>query len=291
VLSRPGVKADYDVKKMHRLRKLCRRARYWSEFLAPLLGWPAARFARRFKALADVLGDMHDTDMAVLRVRQQDSPIVPQLLRVLLADKRRLLATFHRAWHSLHAPSMLYATAALFEEAGNNTVFLYLVRHATAYAAGNDEKRQLDSQGIREAQTAGHALSLLQCRPNAIASSPLPRALDTAAILAQNFSFTAPVIKKQCLLPAADIVDTLAWLKTLRQRSCVCVGHMPHLIKVSKTLMRQGSDAPVEFKKASACCISFAGGIEPGKGTLEWYFTPKKMKRLVNRITEKRVKS
>ena len=291
VLSRPGVKLDYDVKKMHRLRKLCRRARYWSEFLTPQLGRPAARFARRFKALADVLGDMHDTDMAVLLVRQQDSSIVPQLLRVLLADKRRLLAAFRRAWHSLRSPSMLYAATALFEEAKNNTSFLYLVRHATAGAKGLGEKRLLDSQGIREAQTAGRALSLLQCRPHAIASSPLPRSLDTAAILAQNFSFTAPVIKKQCLLPGADITDTLAWLKTLRQPSCVCVGHMPHLAKVSKALIRQGLGGPVEFKKASACCISFAGGIEPGKGTLKWYFTPKKMKRIVNRITIKRVKS
>jgi CHAD domain-containing protein/phosphohistidine phosphatase SixA len=291
VLSRPGVKTDYDVKKMHRLRKLCRRARYWSEFFAPLLGRPAARFARGFKALADVLGDMHDTDMAVLRVRQQDSPIVPQLLRVLLADKRRHLSAFRRAWHSLRSPSMLYAATALFEESRNNTTFLYLARHASANATGDGENRLLDSQGIREAQTAGRALSLLQCRPNTIASSPLPRSLDTAAIVAQNFSFTAPVTKKQCLLPGSDIADTLAWFKTMHHSSCVCIGHMPHLAKVSKALVRQGSDVPVEFKKASACCISFPGGIESGKGTLEWYFTPKKMKRIVNRITNKRVKS
>jgi CHAD domain-containing protein/phosphohistidine phosphatase SixA len=289
VLSRPGVKTDYDVKKMHRLRKLCRRARYWSEFLAPLLGRPAARFARRFKALADVLGDMHDTDMAIVRVQSQNSPVVPQLLRVLSTDKRKHLSAFRRAWHSLHLPAMLYAATALFEEAKSNPTILYLVRHATASATGDDEKRLLDSKGIREAQTAGRALSLLQCRPNAIASSPLPRSLDTAAILAQSFSFTAPVIKKQCLLPGADIADTLAWLKTLRQPSCVCVGHMSHLAKVLKALIRQGSDASVEFKKASACCLSFSGGIEPGKGTLEWYFTPKKMRRIVNRITEKRV--
>jgi phosphohistidine phosphatase SixA len=279
------VKKDYDIKKMHSLRKLCRRARYWSEFLAPVPGRPAAMFARRFKALADVLGDLHDADMAILRVRQQDPPVGPQLLRVLLADKRRLLAAFGRTWRSLRSPSMLFAAAALFEQAKNNTVFLYLVRHATAGAKGGSERRLLDSQGILEAQTAGRALSLMQCRPLAIASSPLARSLDTAAILAQSFSFTAPVKRKQCLLPSADITDTLTWLTTVHAPSCVCVGHMPHLAQLSKALLKPGSGRPIEFKKASACCISFAGGIEQGKGSLEWYFTPRKMTRIVSRIT------
>jgi CHAD domain-containing protein/phosphohistidine phosphatase SixA len=284
VLSRPGVKKEYDVKTMHALRKLCRRARYWSEFFVPLLGLPASRFARRFRALADVLGDMHDTDMAIEHVRPQDSPVVPQLLRILQTDKRRLLAGFHRTWHSLRSPAMLYAATALWQTGKNNGTLLYLVRHATASSKSPDEKRTLDRRGMQESQITGRALSLLQCRPHTIASSPLPRALDTAAVLAQNFSFTAPVIKKQCLLPSADVADTIAWLITSSSPSCVCVGHLLQLRQLTTALVRHGSAAPVEFKRASACCISFSGNIETGTGTLEWCFTPKKMRRIVNRI-------
>jgi CHAD domain-containing protein/phosphohistidine phosphatase SixA len=288
VLSRPGVKKDYDVKKMHSLRKLCRRARYWSEFLMPLLGRPAARFARRFKSLTDVLGDMHDTDMAILRMQSKDAAISPQIIRVLLADKRRYLTAFRKTWRLLRSPSMLFAAASMLEISRDNTVFLYLVRHASASEKNGGEKRCLDSKGISGARTIGRALSLMQCKPLAIASSPLPRSHDTAAIIAQGFSFAAPVTKKQGLLPAADVAATVAWLESLRSPSCICVGHMPHLSLLSKTLLKPGASRPIAFKKASVCCISFAGKITAREGALEWYFSERKLRRIANRIAGKR---
>jgi CHAD domain-containing protein/phosphohistidine phosphatase SixA len=287
VLSRPGMKKKYDVKEMHRLRKLCRRARYWSEFSEPALGQPASLFAKHFNALADVLGDLHDADMAIARLDPRDSGVTQHLLRIVQANKRALLARFQRAWRSQRSSPMLFAATALSHEARKDVIYCYLVRHATASADAGGNKRALGEHGIREAQTSGRALTLLQCRPDLIASSPLPRALDTAALLAQAFSFSAPVTRKHCLLPEADINGTLAWLAGVRVQTCVCVGHMPHLDQLSRTLLRPGASRPIEFARASACCISFAQRIEPGKGTLEWYFSAKKLKRIVNRITKR----
>jgi CHAD domain-containing protein/phosphohistidine phosphatase SixA len=287
ILSRPGVKKGYDVQEMHRRRKLCRRARYWAEFSEPLLGQPASLLARRFKALADILGDLHDSDMAVERIETEHSPTTGVLKRHALANKRRLLARLNRAGRSIRSPSILYAVTAISHEAQNNTAYCYLVRHANAQKAGGD-RRTLDKQGIFEARTAGRALALLQCKPDVIAASPLPRACDTAALLAQSFAFNAPLTRKNCLAPDADVEGTVAWLSGVSAHSCLCVGHMPHLERLAGALLRPGESGPIEFTKASACCISFETGIEGGKGTLEWYFSEKKLKRIVNRITGKR---
>jgi|WetSurMetagenome_2_1015567.scaffolds.fasta_scaffold00335_4 CHAD domain-containing protein/phosphohistidine phosphatase SixA len=286
ILSHRGAKRKYDAQAMHRLRKTCRRARYWAEFAEPALGRPATLLARRLKACADILGDLHDADTAAERLLSIDSPVARALLKLVQADRRRLLSRFGRSWRSLSSPSMLYSATALSQEAGNNTAYCILVRHATA-ADGGAATRTLSKKGVREAQAAGRALALMQCRPDVIAASPLARASDTAAILAQSFSFSAQVVRKSCLEPGADVGASLAWLGRVRARCCVCVGHMPHLAGLASALLGPREKKPADFARASACCISFEKGFGAGAGSLEWYFSNKKFKRIVSRVTGK----
>jgi CHAD domain-containing protein/phosphohistidine phosphatase SixA len=289
-LSRPGVKKEYNVKKMHAMRKLCRRGRYWSEFMTPVLGRPAEVFARHFEALADTLGDLHDTDTALARVSHEPGEVAAGLARILRRNRNRLYSRFQTAWRAFRSNKMLYAAAALSNEAHLAGTHLYLVRHASAVDK-QGQHRALSSTGIREAQILARALLLLQCRPQAIATSPLTRALHTAEFISQTFSFSgcAPLVRKQCLMPGASVNDTRAWLKSTDARSCVCVGHMPHLSRLLRALIKPGTAAGhIEFRKASACCISFEKEIAVGKGTLEWYYPQKKLRRIVNRNTRKR---
>jgi phosphohistidine phosphatase SixA len=241
--------------------------------------------ARHCNALADILGDIHDTDMAIERLSALDQPIAPQLVRHSQAEKRKQLVRFQRAWKAHRSPTMLYSASALWREAKGDVTLCYLVRHATAVKDAGGEQRTLDKQGIEEAQTAGRALSLMQCRPRIIASSSAPRAFDTASIIAREFSFSAPVSKKACLSSDADVVETLQWLCSQRGPSCVCVGHMPHLQRLTSVLLRKGEGDPISFTRASACCISFEHGIAAGQGALEWYFSGKRLKRIVGRIS------
>jgi phosphohistidine phosphatase SixA len=180
---------------------------------------------------------------------------------------------------------MLYAATALWREAKSDVTLCYLVRHATAAKNAAGEQRTLDKQGIEEARITGRALSLMQCRPRVIASSPLTRAFDTASSIAREFSFSAPVSKKICLSADSDVGETLKWLCSQRGPSCVCVGHMPHLESLAAALLRKGESEPISFTRASACCISFEHGIAAGQGALEWYFSGKKLKRIVGRIS------
>jgi CHAD domain-containing protein/phosphohistidine phosphatase SixA len=285
ILSRHGVRKKYDVAEMHKLRKLCRRARYFSEFAEPVLGRPARQLARHCNALADVLGDIHDADMAIERLSGLKPPIALQLVKHAHAEKRKQLVRFHRVWQAHRSPIMLYAATTLWREAKSDVTLCYLVRHATAAKDSGGEQRTLDKQGIEEAHITGRALSLMQCRPRIIASSPLARAFDTASIIAGEFSFSAPVSKKTCLSANSDVGETLQWLSGQRGPSCVCVGHMPHLERLAAALLRKSESDPISFTRASACCISFEHGIAAGQGTLEWYFSGKKLKRIVGRIS------
>ena len=182
---------------------------------------------------------------------------------------------------------MLYAATALSREADSAGARVYLVRHATTFDNG-DPRRALSREGIKEARILAKALALLHCRPQTIASSRLVRAIHTAEFLAQAFSYSAPLVRKQCLMPGVDAKDSLSWLTTLRDTSVVCVGHMPHLSQLARLLLKpRPADRPVEFKKASACCIFFEKGVTEGHGTLEWYFPQKQLGRIVKRITQK----
>jgi CHAD domain-containing protein/phosphohistidine phosphatase SixA len=286
-LSHAAVKREYDVKKMHALRKVCRRGRYWSEFMGPLLGRPAELFAHNFKALADTLGDLHDTDTALARIAGDQSPVTLLLSRFLRADKAKLYSRYRSAWRTFSSNSMLYAATSLSHEADLAGTRLYLVRHATTFDNG-DPRRALSREGIKEARILARALSLLHCSPQTIASSRLVRAIHTAEFLAQAFSYSAPLVRKQCLMPGVDTKETVAWLKSMSGKSFVCVGHMPHLSQLAQLLLKPTKNPSTDFKKASACCIFFEKGIAEGCGTLEWYFPQKQLERIVKRITRRK---
>ncbi len=58
---------------IHEMRRLFRRARYWAEFSAPVLGKPVIRLARRLRKIAGILGNLHDR--AVFLDRLASGPV------------------------------------------------------------------------------------------------------------------------------------------------------------------------------------------------------------------------
>ena len=86
---------------MHELRRLCRRERYWAEFAEPLLGVFAHRLVRRLKAIADALGDLHDTDVHLEHIGKDSVAPPPQLREHLVALRERHLNEFQETWARL----------------------------------------------------------------------------------------------------------------------------------------------------------------------------------------------
>lgn len=89
-----------DMEAMHEARRRCRAARYGAEFAMPVVGHAAVALAMRLKRAADALGEVHDLDVALVRVRaERMAP--PGLLPLLRRQRRDGRDAALRAWARL----------------------------------------------------------------------------------------------------------------------------------------------------------------------------------------------
>lgn len=95
----PGFAPD----QVHRLRILCRRARYVAEFFGPFAGQPAVDLGRRLKSVQDVLGDIHDRDVYASHLRARPPPGGTALLRSVARARRTEQVRFRKAWDRLQS--------------------------------------------------------------------------------------------------------------------------------------------------------------------------------------------
>ena len=286
ILSRPGISRKTDPETAHRLRKKCRRLRYWAEFFTPVAGAPCRHIAVIMKELADTLGDLHDTDCFIARVKQKDSPAAGRIVALLDRNRHRQHAAFKLAWEKLRSPETVAAAAAL-AVSSKKIPRITMVRHTTAVDGPDDRKRPLTAHGVDEAKRIGRVFRLLGGPPAFIVSSPMARAHSTASFIAEAFLPQPKVTRLNGLLPDAQVGDTIQRLASANG-SCLCVGHQPQLGLLAGALLADTGKVPPELGKGSACRIAFPEGkIEAGKGVLEWSFTQGKMKRLEKRLNEK----
>lgn len=95
---------DLPPERMHRLRIACRKARYVAEFCSGAWDAPLADLARRFKAIQDVLGDVHDQDvyLAHLRICRPRPP--KAMVRGIHLRRAQDRARFDKAWQQFMRP-------------------------------------------------------------------------------------------------------------------------------------------------------------------------------------------
>lgn len=90
---------DASAEEMHELRRLCRRYRYWSESLAPIVGGPVHEYAKLFKALSDALGGLNDMNVYLDRLARQPPSNLPARLPEYLQSRRTdCRDAFQAAW-------------------------------------------------------------------------------------------------------------------------------------------------------------------------------------------------
>ena len=154
---------------------------------------------------------------------------------------------------------------------------LLIVRHAEAEDRerfGSDVERPLTAAGRHTARQAGRALAELVPRLDALASSPLIRARDTARLLAaERGELTA--IELDELRPGAPRKALLAWLAAHgRDASVGLVGHEPDLSRLASWFVTGHATSALALKKAGACLIDFPARPGAGEGQLLWLLSP-----------------
>lgn len=155
---------------------------------------------------------------------------------------------------------------------------VYLVRHAAAVGkaeAERDEDRALTEQGREQARALAAAMSVRGIDVGAVVSSPLVRAHQTAAELADGLKPTLPdVIPCELLEPGELKPRKLSkFLAELGVDHIAVVGHMPELGRFAEWLIgaRKGT---IPLAKAAAACLDFEEGPGKGDGELLWFVTP-----------------
>jgi phosphohistidine phosphatase len=169
---------------------------------------------------------------------------------------------------------------------GADAMKLYLVRHGIAVDIGEegvrrDADRTLSAEGRRKTRAAARGLCRIVGPAVArVVSSPLPRALETARIFAQELKMAADVETLGMLAPGGDARTVAAWLGRQPPADLMLVGHMPDLSELASCLACGRGFVRVAFRKAAVLCLDFEQGVERGGGCIEWLLQPGLLRRL-----------
>lgn len=161
---------------------------------------------------------------------------------------------------------------------------IILFRHGIAEDAVerglSDYDRELTGEGERRTRVAALGLSRWHAGPVQLIHSPLRRASQTAAVVADVFQ--APLTELSILAPGSDPASVLAELAALDHAAGapVVVGHQPDLGDlVSHVIAPDRGGARTELKKASACALSMPVSAS-SCGTLRWLLPPRVLRLL-----------
>jgi len=164
---------------------------------------------------------------------------------------------------------------------------LLVVRHAIAqdpaeYAREHpdDAGRPLTPEGVKKMKRAARGLLTLVPEVDLLATSPLTRARETAAILAAAYKSIAPVVVP-ALAPGQSVADVGRWLEGMRRHDTIAiVGHEPGLSRTVSWLLAGGERSFVELKKGAACLLAIPDAAGAGCATLCWALTPAQLRDL-----------
>ena len=148
---------------------------------------------------------------------------------------------------------------------------IVLVRHAKPESGASSSNPPLSEEGAGTHKRVTEALKSQGIEPTKILSSPLQRAVQTAAIMAKEFGID---VQEYEILDgshgAEEIVKEIQWIQ---DGECVfLVGHVPVMTDLANQL---GSEKVAEGVNKSGCVIfDFVTDIDFGKGQYVGYIHP-----------------
>jgi phosphohistidine phosphatase len=143
-------------------------------------------------------------------------------------------------------------------------VQLYLLRHADAETvAPSDDERFLSEKGMMQAQRVARFCEAHELRPEIVFTSPLRRAHQTAAVVADKLGVELRTVR--WLAPGATPEAIVQEVKDYRSHASVMlVGHEPDFSHLAAYLVGAHEAANIRIRKASLTQFSVMDFIEGG---------------------------
>lgn len=164
---------------------------------------------------------------------------------------------------------------------------LLVIRHAIAgerdeFAASgrDDSERPLTKHGKRQMRRIARGLRRMVKSLDVLCASPLVRAQQTAAIVAEAYG-ELQVATVPSLAPESEPDAFADWLGRQRiAESVAAVGHDPHLGMLVTWLVAGRMEPRVDIEKGGAVLLDVKGAPRAMCATLLWALTPAMLVRL-----------
>ena len=142
-----------------------------------------------------------------------------------------------------------------------------------------DDSRHLTAEGNEKTKAVVRALKKMKYDPpEAVASSPLVRAQETAQIAIEHFAPKAHFEITNAILPGGDMERTMAFIAKMSETYCslMLVGHDPHLSSFASVLVSGSTRPGIEMKKSSLALFTLTEMDAPRmRGVLRLFLPPR----------------
>jgi len=152
---------------------------------------------------------------------------------------------------------------------------LYLIRHARAVEQStHDWERPLLPAGRKEARSVGAALKRAGVAFDAIACSPLVRAVETATLMAVEVGYDGGLVIDPALAPDGSTAAMLSVCGRLAGDRVALVGHEPSMGHLLSDLVGRPG---MSMLKAGVVELSVQGAPVAGAAKLVWTISPRQL--------------
>ena len=153
-------------------------------------------------------------------------------------------------------------------------MLIILLRHGVAEEKGRkpDSERRLTGDGNREMKRIAKALAKRFPDADAIYSSPLARAFETAEWVAKAYDHKLTIDTADALEPGTDPAEFRALLVRSNAACAYFAGHEPHLTTVMLDLTGMTAEGKLALKKGGCYGVEWRGNGEPAR--LRWMLAP-----------------
>jgi phosphohistidine phosphatase len=167
---------------------------------------------------------------------------------------------------------------------------LYLLRHGIAVDPVSsglpDDARPLTEKGIKRMRQIAIGLRALDLPLEAIVTSPLIRARETAEIVVDTLGLADRLEKSNVLATGSDPAAIERWLRNRAEAHLMLVGHNPTLSDLVSLLVIGAKKSPICDLKKGGIAALVRTPDSSGLYELSWLAPPRLLRRLGGAIDD-----